>query len=262
MLKGGRSLERSVSLRSGAHVAGRARSASATRCSAIDVGAELVGELLEPGRTSPSSRCTAATARTAPCRSCSRRSAFPTPARGPAACVRCTDKVLAKQPDARGRHPDAASTTRFSETRSASWERRGAIAAVEADLGFPLVVKPALRRLRAGRQVRAHRARSCPGALVGAFSYDARGADRALRRGPRPRGVGARRRGRAAPLALPVVEAVPREEDFYDYESRYEIGMTTFVCPAELPAETTARAQELASRSTRCSAAAASPAST
>ena len=48
------------------------------------------------------------------------------------------------------------------------------------------------------------------------------------------------------PLALPVVEAIPREQDFYAYESRYEIGMTTFVCPAELPAETTARAQELA----------------
>ena len=39
---------------------------------------------------------------------------------------------------------------------------------------------------------------------------------------------------------------MPREEEFYDYESRYEIGMTTFVCPAELPLQTTARAQELA----------------
>ena len=48
------------------------------------------------------------------------------------------------------------------------------------------------------------------------------------------------------PQALPVLEAVPREEGFYDYESRYEIGMTTFVCPAELEPETTARAQELA----------------
>jgi D-alanine-D-alanine ligase len=47
-------------------------------------------------------------------------------------------------------------------------------------------------------------------------------------------------------VALPVVEAVPREEDFYDYESRYEIGMTTFVCPAELSQQTTARAQRLA----------------
>ena len=50
----------------------------------------------------------------------------------------------------------------------------------------------------------------------------------------------------AAPFALPVVEAIPREEEFYNYESRYEIGMTTFVCPAELAPETTARAQELA----------------
>ncbi|HWX97078.1 MAG TPA: hypothetical protein VNZ01_09525, partial [Solirubrobacteraceae bacterium] len=48
------------------------------------------------------------------------------------------------------------------------------------------------------------------------------------------------------PLALPVVEAIPREEDFYNYESRYEIGMTTFVCPAELDAETSTRSQQLA----------------
>ena len=46
--------------------------------------------------------------------------------------------------------------------------------------------------------------------------------------------------------ALPVVEAVPHEEDFYDFESRYEIGRTTFVCPAELPEPVTARAQALA----------------
>ena len=39
---------------------------------------------------------------------------------------------------------------------------------------------------------------------------------------------------------------MPRDEGFYDYESRYEIGRTTFVCPAELQVQTTARAQELA----------------
>ncbi len=48
------------------------------------------------------------------------------------------------------------------------------------------------------------------------------------------------------PRALPIVEAVPREEEFYDYESRYEIGMTSFVCPADLPADTAARVQGLA----------------
>jgi len=36
------------------------------------------------------------------------------------------------------------------------------------------------------------------------------------------------------PEALPIVEAVPEQEDFYDFESRYEIGRTRFQCPAEL----------------------------
>ncbi len=37
-----------------------------------------------------------------------------------------------------------------------------------------------------------------------------------------------------------------REEDFYDFEARYEFGRTRFVCPAELSPELTLRAQELA----------------
>jgi D-alanine-D-alanine ligase len=94
-----------------------------------------------------------------------------------------------------------------------------------------------------------------PGALVGAFSYDrtvlieryVKGRDLAVS----VLNGDADGRSEASPdggVALPVVEAVPREEDFYDYESRYEIGMTTFVCPAQLAAETTERAQELALR--------------
>jgi D-alanine-D-alanine ligase len=50
----------------------------------------------------------------------------------------------------------------------------------------------------------------------------------------------------AQPLALPVVEAVPRGEDFYDFEARYEIGGATFVCPADLEPELAAQAQKLA----------------
>ena len=33
---------------------------------------------------------------------------------------------------------------------------------------------------------------------------------------------------------LPVVEAIPREEDFFNFEARYEIGRTEYVCPADL----------------------------
>ena len=39
--------------------------------------------------------------------------------------------------------------------------------------------------------------------------------------------------GPDGPEALPVVEAIPNEEDFYDFEARYEIGRTAFVCPAD-----------------------------
>jgi D-alanine-D-alanine ligase len=52
--------------------------------------------------------------------------------------------------------------------------------------------------------------------------------------------------GPEGPDALPVVEAIPTEEDFNDFEARYEMGRTRFVCPANLPAELTLRAQEIA----------------
>jgi D-alanine-D-alanine ligase len=124
----------------------------------------------------------------------------------------------------------------------------------------------------------AHSSEELPPAIVGALSYDRKvvleryisGRDLAVsvldadtppdgppgapRAAGSPTGqvraagslAGEARPPRAAPVALPVVEASPREREFYDYESRYEIGMTTYVCPAELPPEATARAQELA----------------
>src|SRR5437660_1707644 len=52
--------------------------------------------------------------------------------------------------------------------------------------------------------------------------------------------------GAAGPRALPIVEAVPNEEDFYDFESRYEIGRTTFLCPAELDSAVAERASAIA----------------
>jgi D-alanine-D-alanine ligase len=45
-----------------------------------------------------------------------------------------------------------------------------------------------------------------------------------------------------------VVEAIPREEDFFNFEARYEIGRTDYVCPAELGDEVTRRVQGLATR--------------
>jgi D-alanine-D-alanine ligase len=79
-----------------------------------------------------------------------------------------------------------------------------------------------------------------PAALVAAFSYDSRVL---LERHVAGRDIAV---SVLDGEPLPVVEAVPREEDFYDFEARYEIGRTDFVCPADLTPECTARAQEVA----------------
>jgi D-alanine-D-alanine ligase len=159
--------------------------------------------------------------------------------------MRCADKVLAKFLMREAGIP----TPDFRVLREASVRSLGAGAAVgpiEAALGFPLVVKPTGQGSALGVKF-AHASADLPAAMVGAFSYDRKilieryvpGRDLAVSV------LDAPTEGRA-PSALPVVEAIPREEDFYNYESRYEIGATTFVCPAELDADTTARAQQLA----------------
>jgi hypothetical protein len=111
--------------------------------------------------------------------------------------------------------------------------------AIEERLAFPLVVKPAGRARRWASSSPATR-RRCPGALVAAFSYDHKvllerfvaGRDLAV--------------SVLDGQALPVVEAVPVGGGEYDFEARYEIGRTAFVCPAEIGDDATARAQELA----------------
>ena len=47
-------------------------------------------------------------------------------------------------------------------------------------------------------------------------------------------------------VALPVVEARPRERSFYDFEARYTPGATVFDAPADLAPEAALEAQRLA----------------
>ncbi|HYP48849.1 MAG TPA: D-alanine--D-alanine ligase, partial [Thermoleophilaceae bacterium] len=157
---------------------------------------------------------------------------------GVLACMRSSDKVLAKHllVEAGIPTPDffAFSETAFKELGAAR-----ALPAIEERLEFPIVVKPSNGGSALGIKF-ARTPAEVPAALVAAFSYDSKvllerhvaGHDLAVSI------LGGR--------ALPVVEALPRDEDFYDFEARYEIGRTDFVCPAQLPAAVTQRTQELA----------------
>jgi D-alanine-D-alanine ligase len=161
---------------------------------------------------------------------------------GVLACSRTIDKVLTKLLLGEAGLP----TPEFFSFNETAFERLGAaqtLPAIEERLDFPIVVKPAHGGSALGIKF-ARTAGDVPGALVSAFSYD----DRVLLE----RHVAGRDlacsivEGPDGPVALPVVEALPQGEDFYDFEARYEIGRTRFVCPADLSPEATARAQEIA----------------
>ena len=252
VLKGGGSLERTVSLRSGARVQSTLRQLG-HEVVAIDAGPDLVAQLLE---TKPDAAFVAlhgSDGEDGTVQGLLEAIGVPYTGSGPAACMRCTDKALAKYLMREAGIP----TPEFAAFKESAIKELGVAAALPGlarSIGFPLVAKPASQGSALGVKF-ARSAPELPGAIVGALSYDRKvvieryikGRDLAVSVLDAPDGSPLGDDGsRAEPVALPVVEAIPREEEFYNYESRYEIGMTTFVCPAELPDGATERAQELA----------------
>lgn len=244
VLKGGGSLERTVSLRSGARVQ-QALSRLGHEVIAIDAGPELVAEVHECQPDVAFVALHGGDGEDGTVQGLLELIGVPYTGSGPAACIRCTDKALAKYLMSEAGIP----TPRFTAIKETAIKELGVGAAlgdIERTLGFPLVVKPASQGSALGVKF-ARSSDELPAAIVGALSYDrkvvieqyVKGRDLAV-------SVLDSDGDQRAPIALPVVEAIPREEEFYNYESRYEIGMTTFVCPAGLPGDTDERARELA----------------
>jgi D-alanine-D-alanine ligase len=237
VLKGGRSLERQVSLKSGARVED-ALERLGHEVLTIDVGANLVERLLAERPELAFVALHGRDGEDGTVQELLEVMGIPYTGSGISACIRASDKVLAKHAmlDAGIPTPDffAFSETAFRELGAAQ-----ALPAIEERLQFPIVVKPASQGSALGIKF-ARTAADVPGALVAAFSYDRKvllerhiaGRDLAV--------------SILDSVALPIVEAVPEQEDFYDFESRYEIGRTRFVCPAELPDEVAERAGEIA----------------
>jgi D-alanine-D-alanine ligase len=237
VLKGGSSLERGVSLRSAARVED-AVAALGHEPLGIDVGQDLVArlrderpdvvfialhgpggedgtvqellEILDLSYTGP----------------------------GVAACALCMDKVAAKH-EMRTAGIPTPDWAAFNATAFRGLGAADTLEEIEVRLGFPLVVKPASQGSSLGVEFAAARD-EVPEALVAAFSYD----DRVLlERYVKGRELAVSMLGSEP---LPIVEAIPREGDFFNFEARYEIGRTDYVCPAELSDDETSRVQELA----------------
>jgi D-alanine-D-alanine ligase len=239
VLAGGRSLERGVSLRSGARVEDALRSLG-QEVKAIDPGADLIKRLKEERPETVFIALHGPGGEDGTVQELMEIVGIPYTGPGVTACVRCMDKVVGKHEmrEADIPTPDwvAFNSTAFRELGAAD-----ALEEIEARLGFPLVVKPARQGSSLGVEFAPSRA-EVPEALVAAFSYD----DRVLlERYVRGRELAV---GILDGEPLPIVEAIPKQEDFFNFEARYEIGRTDYVCPAELSEEETAAVQEAARR--------------
>jgi D-alanine-D-alanine ligase len=237
VLKGGRSLERQVSLRSGARVED-ALGRLGHEAVAIDVGRDLIQRLRGARPDVAFIAMHGRDGEDGTIQELLEILGVPYTGSSVLACVRATDKVLAKHLliEAEIPTPDffAFNETAFRELGAAE-----ALGAIEERLEFPIVVKPSSQGSALGIKF-ARSPADLPAALVSAFSYDSK--------------VLLERHVDGRDLAvsildgepLPVVEAVPRDDSFYDFQARYEIGRTTFTCPADLSNGLTEQAQELA----------------
>jgi D-alanine-D-alanine ligase len=228
VLKGGRSLERGVSLRSGARVED-ALERLGHEVLPIDVGSDLVKRLTAERPEVAFVAMHGVGGEDGTVQELLEILGIPFTGPGAAACARCMDKVQAKDViDFAGLPtPDWFA---FNQTAFREFGAADALDRLEQSLGFPLVVKPS----RGGSSLGVRFARSAaevPQALVSAFSYD----DRVLLE----RFVDGRELAVSVlgDEPLPVVEAILLEGDRYDFEARYEIGRTRFACPAELTSE-------------------------
>ena len=248
VLKGGRSLERQVSLRSGARVED-ALGRLGHEVVAIDVGADLIARLRAAAPELAFIAMHGRDGEDGTVQELLEILGIQYTGSGVLACSRASDKVLAKHLmlEAGIPTPDFFA---FNETAFRELGAADALAAIEERLEFPIVVKPSSQGSALGIRF-ARSAADVPAAIVAAFSYDSRVL---LERHVAGRDLAV---SILDDVPLPVVEAVPRDDEFYDFEARYEIGRTDFVCPAELPAGLTEAAQDLALRTYRllgCSA--------
>ena len=243
VLKGGRSLERQVSLKSGARVQDALERLGHTVIP-IDVGADLVERLTAEQPDVAFVALHGRDGEDGTVQELLEVMGIPYTGSGVSACMRAADKVLAKHAmrDPGIPTPDFYS---FSETAFKELGAGQALPVIEDRLQFPIVVKPSGQGSALGIKF-ARTPADVPAALVAAFSYDRKvlleryvpGRDLAV----------SIISDDGVARALPIVEAVPEQEDFYDFESRYEIGRTRFVCPAELDDAVAARAEEIALR--------------
>lgn len=228
VLMGGRSLERAVSLRSGARVCD-ALAELGHEAIAIDADESLVTRLKDERPDAAFITLHGPGGEDGTVQSLLELLGIPYTGPGIAACVLCMDKIQSKH-----RMREAGIPTPdwvgFGAAAFRDLGAADAITEIEATLDLPLVVKPAAQGSALGVRF-AGSAAEVPQALVAALSYD----DRVL--------IERHIEGRELAVSivagepLPIVEVIPASGDEFNYDARYEIGRASYSCPADLGEE-------------------------
>ena len=230
ILAGGLNAEREVSLRSGRRVAEALRAARPDwEILERDVDAALLGALAADAPDCVVPLLHGSAGEDGALRDVLECLGLPYVGSRPAACRLAFDKPIAKTLVRRA----GASTPESVALPHATFRELGApgvMAALEAGIGLPLVVKPARGGSALGVSVvRAHE--ELPAAMMGAFAYgDAALLERFVTGTEVAIGVVETSEG---PVALPAVE-ICADGGFYDYAARYTAGTTEFHVPARL----------------------------
>jgi D-alanine-D-alanine ligase len=225
LLKGGRSLERGVSLKSAARVEDALQSLG-HEVVPLDVGSDLVVELRESRPDVAFVALHGPGGEDGTVQELLEILGIPYTGPGVASCALCMNKVAAKH-ELRAAGVPTPDWVAFNATAFRELGAADTLEEIEDRLGFPVVVKPASQGSSLGVKFASERS-EVPAALLAAFSYD----DQVLlERYVEGRELAV---GVLGSEALPIVEAVPRDSDRFDFEARYEIGRTDYACPAEI----------------------------
>ncbi|MDO8736380.1 MAG: D-alanine--D-alanine ligase [Thermoleophilia bacterium] len=240
VLKGGRSLERNISLKSGARVE-KALREKGYATEGIDVDESLVKQLKD---LKPDAAFIAMHGRSGEDGTIQELLDIldiPYTGSDVLPSIRCMDKVLSKHIFV----ADGIPTPPFYAFNRDAFQELGAVDTmpiIGKELGYPIVVKPAAQGSALGIRF-AHTESELPAALISAFSFDnkvllekyVKGTELAVSiLGKEPR-------------ALPIVEVRPKT-DFFDFESRYTMGKADYLVPAEIPEAAAAEVTELSLR--------------
>lgn len=242
VLFGGRSLERDVSLVTGARVC-RALEARGYTVTGIDVDESLVRRLAEARPEAVFIAMHGKGGEDGTVQELLEILGLPYTGSGVRASIQAMDKVLTK-------HillSEGLPTPAFHAFNDAAFREMGAkdtLDIIARELGLPIVVKPAAQGSALGINFAAE-PRDLPRAMVSALSFDRKVLLERFVAGRELAVSLLQRDGKVE--VLPIVEAIPRSEHaFYDFESRYTPGETEFLVPAELDPVVSAEVERVA----------------